>query len=804
MKTGILTLLTIIMLVVNFSMNLSAQEIRFIDNLNREIIKNIQVTDDKNNILDAGKLTCQDLVEGVWYKAISQNYNTLIFNKNSAISRTGILYLNQKNNSLKEVVITASKKSQNRSEVPYMIETIGQKEIKQYNALSSAQLIERSGKAFVQMSQFGGGSPILRGFEANRVLLVVDGIRLNNAIYRAGHLQDIITVDVNQLDKTEILFGPSSLLYGSDAIGGVIHLITKSPKLYQDGEKTFKAGIGTRYSSAANERTGTLDMEYSGKKIANLTSFSFSAFGDLMSGKNVNPFDSTKWMRNKYITQVNGVDSIVNNSEPYKQVFSGYNQYNFLNKLVFNPNSDLQLGLNLQYSTTNNIPRYDRLTQTQNGILRFAEWEYGPQKRILISPNIDFTGNIGQLFDKISVKPFYQNISQQRITRRYRSSSRFTQTETVNIAGINLDFTKKYRDALTHLAGLDFTFNDVNSKATELNITNNTEKPAVTRYPPGKNTVQDYAIYSKWLYKISNWSFDAGLRYQYRILKSEVGDASFYPVLIPDFEQKNGALAGNVGMAYSMNSNNILKLGFSRGFRAPNIDDTGKIFDSSPGNVIVPSPDAKPETANSVELSWENASSAYSFYITPFLTFLQNAIIVTSGTFEGKDSLLYQGVPSKVQVITNADKATVYGIQVGFTVKLNSVLNLMGNISYTKGRYQAKNSAVDVPLDHIPPVFGSLKFLYEKHRFNTGLQILFNGKKRLEDYSPSGEDNLNQATPNGMPAWVVGNIFAGYNFDRIDLSAGIDNILDTHFRTFASGINAPGRNFKVSLKYILQ
>ena len=134
---------------------------------------------------------------------------------------------------------------------------------------------------------------------------------------------------------------------------------------------------------------------------------------------------------------------------------------------------------------------------------------------------------------------------------------------------------------------------------------------------------------------------------------------------------------------------------------------------------------------------------------------------------------------------------------------MNAVINLSGNISYTKGVYQANNNLPEVPMDHIPPIFGSIKLGYEKKRINAGFLTLFNCRKKLKDYSTSGEDNLIQATPDGIPAWVIGNLYASYAFDHVNLSLGIDNILNTHFRTFASGINAPGRNFKVSLRYSL-
>lgn len=800
MKSTKILIAIVILMNVLFITSSQAQQLKFYDKTNDQVMTNVKITDQTMNIVNATQIS--DLKDGMEYKAERLNFQPVGFTKASAAASGGWIYMTPNDQTLGEVVITASKNPQNQNDVPYLVNKIGNKEIAKINASTSAHLLEQSGKAFVQMSQMGGGSPVLRGFEANRVLLMVDGIRLNNGIYRAGHLQDIITVDVNQVDKAEILFGPSSLLYGSDAIGGVIHLMTKSPHLnINNDRKPFSAEIGGRINSAFGEKTGNIMLEYSGKKFANLTAVSYSDFGDLMSGKSENPFDSTFWLRNQYVEVINGKDSIVNNSDPYKQINSGYSQYNILNKSIFQLNSALQLSLNLQYSSSSDIPRYDRLTQRQNGVLRFAEWNYGPQERLLVSPALTYTPYHAHLYDKLKIQPYIQKVSQQRITRRLNKTSRFTQTEDVTVVGLNVDINKDYSNGISHYGGVEYILNDVSSNAEELNIKDNTTKPSVTRYPPGTNTMQDMGIYSKWVYKHNKYTLDGGLRFQYRSLSSQVGDATFYPVLIPDFAQNNGSLSGNLGISYAVCKSNLIKAAISRAYRAPNFDDLGKIFDSSPGNVIVPSSDVKPETANSLEISWINQSANHSLHITPFGTLLNNAIVTAKGTFNGQDSILYQNVLSKVLVVTNAAEAVVYGVQAGFDLSLNPNWNLEGNITYTKGTYTPKSTNTEVPLDHIPPLFGRLRLGFEKGKLSAGLSVLFNGKKQLKDYSPSGEDNLDQATPNGMPAWVTGNIYAGMQLNKFNIGLGIDNILDTHYRVFASGINGAGRNFKLSLSY---
>src|SRR5690606_15031076 len=114
-----------------------------------------------------------------------------------------------------------------------------------------------------------------------------------------------------------------------------------------------------------------------------LTSITFSDFDDLRQGSNYYD-DYPQWgKRTFYVERINGIDSMVKNPNPQKQRFSGYQQYDLLQKFAF-ATGRLNHVINLQFSTSSDIPRYDRLTETTGaGIAKFAEWYYGPQERLL-------------------------------------------------------------------------------------------------------------------------------------------------------------------------------------------------------------------------------------------------------------------------------------------------------------------------------------------------------------------------------------------------------------------------------------
>ena len=182
---------------------------------------------------------------------------------------------------LNEVVISVNKTEEMKKNVAQQIQILTATQIINSQAQSTADLLANTGTLSVQKSQLGGGSPTIRGFEANRILLVIDGVRMNNLIYRSGHLQNIVTLDNSILERVEVLFGPASTIYGSDALGGVIHLYTKRPSFsVDDKENNIKANAFVRYGNVNNELAGHVDFNIGSKKFASLTSISYSKFDD--------------------------------------------------------------------------------------------------------------------------------------------------------------------------------------------------------------------------------------------------------------------------------------------------------------------------------------------------------------------------------------------------------------------------------------------------------------------------------------------------------------------------------------------
>ena len=658
------------------------------------------------------------------------------------------------------------------------------------NPQTSADMLAQSGQVLVQKSQMGGGSPIIRGFEANRVLLVVDGVRMNNAIYRSGHLQNAITVDPHYLETTEIIFGPSSVLYGSDALGGVIHFHTKQAQ-FSSSPDTKEIGMNAflRSSSANNEKMAHVDFNLGGNRLAYNLSVTGSSFGDMEMGR-VRAHGYDDWgIVNQYVDPSN--DRVLQNVNSVLQPRTGYEQIDVGSKLSYRLKDSLIIGLNIQYSNSSDINRWDRLNDVRDGLPRWAEWKYGPQERFFSALNLKLKG--GLFYDDLAIVAAYQKIGEDRINRRLNSSERFVREEEVEVQSLNMDFSKRLARRSTVYYGLEIINNNVNSQSTIQNINTYENAPGSTRYPDGGSDMQSYAIYyshsTKWN---SSTKTNAGIRYSYTSLNADFVDRQFYDLPFENISFSNGALTGNFGMEKMLRKNLQLDLLLSSGFKSPNVDDAAKIFEKD-GFVVIPNEDVKPEYLISSEVGihrfWDERQS--SFNLSVFYSRIFDALVRRDYNLNGQDSLLYEGELARIQTNLNTNEAEVYGLAASVNWEINDWFRWSSTFNYTVGNDLSEG----VPLAHIPPVFGKSELIFYNESLTGAFYSYYNGWKRIEDFSPSTVDNPAEATVDGYPSWYTLNFRVSRRFSpSFSFNFAIENILDHHYKTFASGLSASGRN----------
>ena len=710
------------------------------------------------------------------------------------------VFLESKTFNMDEVVFTANKFQEKKADIPFQIDIISAKSIAFQNPQTSADLLFKQGSVFIQKSQQGGGSPNLRGFEANKVLIVIDGVRMNNAIYRSGHLQNVITIDPNMVERTEVMFGPGSVMYGSDALGGVMHFYSRRPKLSSTDKPNVKINAFSRYSTANQEKTAHVDVNLGFKKWGMISSFSLSDFGDLRMGKVRQDAYPDFGKRLQYQIRENGQDVVKENDQPNLQRFSAYTQYDFNQKLLFIPNSHITHSFSLQYSTSSDIPRFDRLSQYRDGRLRYAEWNYGPQKRLMGHYQLKLFGD-STFYDQLSLTAAYQQVEESRISRNLNSDWRNHRIESLDIFSLNVDAIKELVGHHELAYGLEGIVNKVASDAFSQNILSGEITSLDTRYPDGGSQMRFLAAYFSHRWEISDrLILSDGIRFTDVFLESTFENKEFFPFSFSQIRQSSQAISGNLGLVFKPAKGWRISLLGATGFRAPNVDDVSKVFDSQPGNVVIPNPNLKPEYTYNGELTVSKQIDDWlQIELTGFYTFYDNAIVVRAANFEGKDSIKYEGVMSRVQANVNAQQAYITGFNTNLKMELGH-WSFLHTLTFTYGQ----DLSSDLPMDHIPPVFGREELRFKTKRFEAAFNLMYNGWKRIERFSPRDLNNLEFSTPDGAPAWWTLNFHSTFALSsKLKLQLGVENIFDRHYRPYASRFSAPGRNVILALRAIL-
>jgi hemoglobin/transferrin/lactoferrin receptor protein len=708
------------------------------------------------------------------------------------------ILLEPSNIRLGEVVISATRWRQTSSDVPSKIISITNKELELQNPQTAADLLNVSGKVYIQKSQQGGGSPMIRGFATNRLLYTIDGIRMNTAIFRGGNIQNVISLDPFAAEHTEVLFGPGSVIYGSDAIGGVMSFQTLTPQFSKTNSPLISGNAVTRFSSANKEKTGHFDVNFGWGKWALVTSISANDFGHLQQGSN-GPED---YLKPYYVQRIDSTDRIITQDDPLMQIPTAYSQINLMQKLLFKPNEKFEFQYNFHFSESSSYGRYDRHNRIRNGTARYAEWNYGPQKWMMNNLNILNTGSTS-LYDQLTLRLAQQSFEESRIDRSLNSISRTMQTEEVQAYSANLDFLKTIDSKNTLYYGFEYVLNDVKSSGKIEDIETGINAAGPARYP--QSSWSSIGVYINDEYKFSKRiTFQAGVRYNHFILDAEF-DTTFYPFPFTTANINNGAFTGSLGGVYRPSESWVISANFGTAFRSPNVDDIGKIFDSVQGSVVVPNPNLKEEYAYNVDLGIAKVfGNAIKMDITGYYTVLQNALVRRDFTLNGLDSIVYDGELSQVQAIQNAAAANVYGIQAGLEVKLIAGFSFSSDFNYQVGEEELDDGTKS-PSRHAAPLFGVSRLIYTALKLNMQIYAMYQGKRSHNDLAEEekGKTEIYALDKNGntfSPAWYTLNFKAMYQFtDNLSLSAGIENITDQRYRPYSSGISGSGRNFIFSL-----
>ena len=646
------------------------------------------------------------------------------------------------------ITVTARRLERNQFDVAEPVTVLNMAELSQTSPRSTPEALMGTTGIWVQKTNHGGGSPVIRGLMGNQLLLLIDGIRMNNATYRYGPNQYLSTVDPGLIERIEATRGNGSVLYGSDALGGVVQVISKSPVFSENGFRV-SGMANSRWMSADMEKSVRGEFQLSHERVALLGGFSHRDYGDIHAG-------------GKFGTLTP----------------SAYHELSGDGKLLLRTRDAGILTVAHQQLIQHDVPRYDQVVQGG-----YSKYEFEPQKRQLSYLRWE-TLTENKLIHSLRATAALNRSVEGLISQKSESDNEKRNSDVVDTWSFITEFHSQFNSSWNAQSGFEYYHDNVSSKAKAINNLTGEEIKLRGAYADG-STSDNLAIFSNHEINLNKFIFSSGARFN--MVTIAVKDTTFGNQKITP-----SALVGNIGMTYKANENHHIILAASSGFRAPNVDDMSK-FGAVESNVYeIPSSSLSPERSFSMELGLKSTTKDFSGSFALYKTQLSNLIDRMATTYQGADTIENRRVYQK----QNISRSALFGFEAEGEWQVTSSLAAFGNITYTYGEHISK----DEPMRRIPPLFGKagVRYTHTSGFWARAEYLAAGDQARLA----GGDKNDNRITvrlvDGVMPGWNVLNLYAGYQRRSFNLTISGQNIFDKSYRIYASGVDAYGRCLSIS------
>lgn len=641
-----------------------------------------------------------------------------------------------------DTITVISRQWPNKKELlPYSYTIKNKKELQVVNFRTTPEALMGASGVFIQKTNHGGGSAFIRGLTGNQTLTIIDGIRLNNTTYRYGPNQYLNTIDLYTIEQIEVIKGTGSVEYGSDAMGGVVHITSKLP-MYSEKKKIRGEAIIEALGDGM-EKTARTSIEINREKIAFQLGVSLKNYGDLVGGMGVGVQNPSGYSETgfdiKFKVRLSSQDEVVASSKLFHQ-----KDVPIFHKIV------------LENYSINKIAK-----QANN--LNYIKW-------------IKKTNN--SWFKEIHVTPSFQISEEARENNKNNSSSYKYEKDIINTTGINLDIKSSPTVNWRINSGLDYYSDKVQSSVWDKNLQTSTLVLKRGLYPNNSKS-QNISVFNLHKIDISKWHVEGGIRwnkYVVSLYDSSIGEVTISP----------SALVGNGGITYTFNDVNHVYGSVASGFRAPNIDDMGTlgIVDF---RYEVPASNLKPEKSIHYEVGYRYIKKNTKFELSVFYLSLKD--IINRQRLSGEMINGYQVYEKK-----NAEQSYIKGFELSAVTRLCDLISWSGNLTYTYGQNISKNE----PMRRIPPLFGQQEITWVKKNTQMRLTHLFAGK---QDRLAQGDKDDNRIGANGTPNWSVFNFMWTRQMNKLQLQLGGLNLLNEKYKTHGSGIYGMGRTYCIQMHF---
>ena len=637
-----------------------------------------------------------------------------------------------------EVTVTATKRSVNKSQLPYTVEVMTKEGVARNLSRTVPESLTGIPGIFIQKTNHAGGSPFVRGLTGNQSLILVDGIRLNNSIFRYGPNQYMTLVDPFIVERIEVVKGTGSVQYGSDAMTGVINLQTNSLR-FRD-RSSWSEEVNARITESRMELSVRPELKYEGKRFAFIIGGGEKKFGDLRGG------DTTGFQRP-----------------------SGYGEKAFDVKVMSNLGSNWILTTSYQWLRQDDVPVYHKY-QLEN----FAVNTSDPLIRGFGYLKLNKVFN-RKLMKQLDVFISNQVIEESRYTRK--NTSRILRSEIDDISTISggVDLLTEIIPAWTINSGIEMYADKVKSSRTDRDVDGGSLTNLRGLYPDGAS-YSNLAAYSLHHAQLGKVKFEGGLRYN--LYRAKINEATLGKVMLTPT-----ALVFQGGLNYQLFKALNVYANISDGFRAPNIDDLGTL-----GIVDFryekPAYDLNPERSINHEVGIKyfskKVSGAVSFFRTNLLDLITR--VKTGEVINGYD--VYKKI--------NVDRGFIRGSEMQVNYKPSKGIKLYASATSLYGQSITK----DQPLRRIPPFNARIGAEHQFSKYLAGIVYDHaSPQRRLE----SGDKSDNRIPAGGTPGFNILNIYSGASIRNITIRTYLNNLFNQDYRTHGSGINGMGRAFSMLL-----
>jgi outer membrane receptor protein involved in Fe transport len=645
------------------------------------------------------------------------------------------------------VIVSASRADRAASDVPRSTAIVTQTALGERADRTSPEALQDRSGGWVQKTNHGGGSPFVRGLVGNQVLVLIDGVRLNNATFRLGPNQYMNTIDAFSLERIEVVRGSGSVQYGSDAMGGVINLVSPLPAFSTKGVQTGGA-VATRLASSGMEQTVRAEGSVSGSRAGVRGGVTLRNFGDLVAGGTLGT-----------------------------EAPSGYQESDGDLSAIWAPSPRTTFTGVFQSVYQEDVPRFDQVSQRGYDV-----YEFDPQSRRL--GYLQWQQLVSSSWLDLSrVTLSWQRSDEGRRRRRTGSDLETTESDTVATIGLSADMYGRLSNRARWSAGVELYHDTVRSWRLDTNLATGASKPLRGLYPDGATRLSASAFALGHI-SLGRSAVDVGARYTRDDVEAD--DPVFGPLRItPD------AIVGSVSVLVPLGRGVNAFGSVAQAFRAPNIDDLSTLGAFDYG-VEVPPESLDPERSVSIEGGLKANTSRVAAAFAAFRLQLRDLIDRLPATFEG--SPVWDG--QDVYQRANVGEAYVRGLEADAEWRATAGLTVRGFVSSTYGQ----QVTADLPMRRIPPING---LAGARYRWNRGVWL--EGTVRAagaQTRLAPGDVADHRIPPGGTPGWTVVNVTAGTRVGRgILLSGGIANVLNEAYRVHGSGIDGPGRHAWLSVRF---